>query len=138
GPGGRGRRGRRRRDPGPATGAPRPAGGRRRAGPAVVRLPGPHRRRRAPAGPLRLPDGRPRGDIMDLTRPLGARTRSITAENPTGAPGQGGRIEMGSHSTAYASRELPLGWKKSPCIDLKGNETRVLAEIEGPGVIQHI
>lgn len=75
---------------------------------------------------------------MDLTRPLGARTRSITAENPTGAPGQGGRIEMGSHSTAYASRELPLGWKKSPCIDLKGNDTRVLAEIEGPGVIQHI
>lgn len=73
-----------------------------------------------------------------LTRLQHARTRSISAENPTGAPGQGGRAEQGMHSTAYASRELPIGWKKSPCIDLAGHETRVLAEIAGPGVIQHI
>ena len=75
---------------------------------------------------------------MDLTRPLNSRTRSISAENPTGEPGQGGRIEEGSHSTAYASSGLPLGWKKSPCIDLEPEQTRVLATIDGPGVIQHI
>ena len=75
---------------------------------------------------------------MDLTRPQHARTRSISAENPTGAPGQGGRAEHGTHSTAYASRELPIGWKKSPCIDLGPHETRTLADIEGPGVIQHL
>ena len=75
---------------------------------------------------------------MDLTRPLGARTRSISAENPTGAPGQGGRAERGTHSTAYASRDLPVGWKKSPCVDLAPHQTRELADISGPGVIQHI
>lgn len=66
------------------------------------------------------------------------RTRSVSAENPAGAPGAGGRALRGGHSTAYASRELPPGWKKSPCIDLSGNETRTIAELEGPGVIQHI
>lgn len=66
------------------------------------------------------------------------RTRSISAENPTGAAGGGGRAELGSHSTAYASRDLPVGWKKSPCIDLAGNEVRTIAEIEGPGTIQHL
>lgn len=75
---------------------------------------------------------------MDLTRPLGWRTRSISAENPTGSPGGGGRAERGTHSTAYASEGLPLGWKKSPCIDLAAGETRALADITGPGIIQHI
>lgn len=74
----------------------------------------------------------------DLTRPPVARTRSISAENPTGAPGGGGRAERGSHSTAYASADLPLGWKKSPCIDLEAGSTTVIADITGPGVIQHI
>lgn len=75
---------------------------------------------------------------MDLTRPLRARTRSISAENPTGAPGQGARAERGTHSTAYASSDLPVGWKKSPCVDLGAHETRVLADIRGSGTIQHI
>ena len=75
---------------------------------------------------------------MDLTRPLPFRTRSISAENPTGEPGNGGRAEQGTHSTAYASQNLPLGWKKSPCIDLAPRETKVLADITGPGIIQHI
>ena len=73
-----------------------------------------------------------------LTALQRARTRSISAENPTGAPGQGGRAERGSHSTAYASSDLPIGWKKSPCIDLAGHETRELANISGSGLIQHI
>lgn len=75
---------------------------------------------------------------MDLTRPLPGRTRSISAENPDGAPGGGCRAERGSHSTAYASDGLPLGWKKSPCIDLAPLETRVIADIRGSGTIQHI
>lgn len=75
---------------------------------------------------------------MNLTHRRPGHTRSISAENPTGAPGMGGRAQVGVHSTAYASRELPIGWKKSPCIDLAGHETRVLADIDGPGIIQHI
>lgn len=77
-------------------------------------------------------------DLTSLTRPSTAITRSISAENPSGQPGQGGRAEVGTHSTAWASRDLPIGWKKSPCIDLDGGQTRDLATIVGSGVIQHI
>ncbi|TDE08015.1 glycoside hydrolase family 172 protein [Jiangella asiatica] len=76
--------------------------------------------------------------LGNLSRLSGARTRSISAENPSGAPGGGGRAERGTHSTAYASRELPRGWKKAPCIDLRGKETYTIADIDGPGAVQHI
>jgi hypothetical protein len=74
----------------------------------------------------------------DLTVLSEARTFSISAENPTGAPGRGGRAERGEHETAWASRELPVGWKKSPCIDLPGRSRRSFVDVEGPGIIQHI
>lgn len=67
-----------------------------------------------------------------------ARTRSASGENPDGRPGGGARAELGSHSTAYASRRLPKGWKKSPCHDLAPGETYTVLDAEGPGVIQHI
>ena len=57
-----------------------------------------------------------------------AQTRSISAENPTGARGAGAR----------AVNHLGKGWKGSPCITLGKDSTTTLAEIEGPGVIQHI
>ncbi len=38
---------------------------------------------------------------------------------------------------AVAARELGRGWKVSPCIDLAGHETATLADITGPGAIQH-
>ncbi len=38
-----------------------------------------------------------------------AVTRSYSAENRDGRPGGGGRAERGDHSTAWASRELPVG-----------------------------
>lgn len=63
-----------------------------------------------------------------------ARTRSISAENPTGAPGQGGRaIPDGG-----PARELGQGWKVRPCIDIPAGERVTLAAIDGPGSIQHI
>jgi hypothetical protein len=64
-----------------------------------------------------------------------ACTRSISAENPTGAVGGGGRAVTGTG--AYASRDLGVGWKVSPSIDIGAGESVVLAEIEGPGVVQH-
>jgi hypothetical protein len=39
---------------------------------------------------------------------------------------------------AIASRELGRGWKVSPCINLPANSTVTLADIRGPGAIQHI
>lgn len=67
-----------------------------------------------------------------------AQTRSISAENPTGEPGGGGRATrmLGNHK--HQDPKIGTGWKRSPCIDMAGGETRVIADITGPGVIQHI
>ncbi|MBW7883879.1 MAG: DUF2961 domain-containing protein [Caldilineaceae bacterium] len=71
-----------------------------------------------------------------LSRLSSAVTRSISAENPNGAKGGGGRATQGTG--AIAARELGQGWKISPSIQIGGHATAVLAEIEGPGIIQHI
>src|SRR5215213_5819929 len=71
-----------------------------------------------------------------LSRLSGAQTRSISAENPTGEPGQGGMATEGTG--AIPARELGQGWKVSPSIELAGGETVTLADIAGPGAIQHI
>lgn len=76
------------------------------------------------------------GPLGNLARLSSAKTRSISAENPTGAPGAGGMATDGTG--ADAARELGQGWKVSPSIDLPGSTTVTIAEIEGPGVIQHI
>jgi len=64
-----------------------------------------------------------------------AETRSISAENPTGERGGGARAlpEPGS-----AASMLGPGWKVRPCITLEPSSTTTLADIEGPGVVQHI
>ncbi|WP_214322864.1 glycoside hydrolase family 172 protein [Nonomuraea sediminis] len=76
--------------------------------------------------------------LGNIARLSAARTRSISAENPTGAAGGGACAQVGTHSTAYAARDLGPGWKVSPCVDLLGGEVRVIADIEGPGAIQHM
>jgi hypothetical protein len=74
--------------------------------------------------------------LGNLARLSNAKTRSISAENPTGDKGKGGMAVTGTG--ANASRELGLGWKVNPCLTLPKEETTVLAEIEGSGAIQHI
>jgi hypothetical protein len=71
-----------------------------------------------------------------LSRLSAAQTRSISAENPTGEPGRGGMATEGTG--AIAARELGQGWKVSPSIEIAGGETVTLADITGPGAIQHI
>ncbi len=63
-------------------------------------------------------------------------TRSISPENPTGAPGQGGRATTGTG--AGPGRELGPGWKISPSIEIGARTTVDLARIEGAGRITHI
>ncbi|MEV0293633.1 glycoside hydrolase family 172 protein [Nocardia sp. NPDC050710] len=75
------------------------------------------------------------GSAPDLWRLDAARTRSISAENPTGARGAGARALEGTG--AYAARHLGAGWKISPSIQLASGETATLADISGPGVIRH-
>lgn len=55
-------------------------------------------------------------------------SRSITAENPTGERGGGGR----------EASELGVGRKGRPCIDLPAHQQVTIADISGPGCIRHI
>ena len=73
-------------------------------------------------------------DLSGLARISEARSRSISPENFSGAPGQGGRASEGTG--ASAARDLGQGWKISPSVVIGSGQTFVLAEIEGPGVIQ--
>ena len=72
------------------------------------------------------------GNIAQLSN---ARTRSISAENPTGAKGQGGMATTGTG--AFAARELGQGWKISPSINIAPGDIITLADIQEPGAIQH-
>jgi len=64
-----------------------------------------------------------------------AATRSISAENPNGAKGGGARAVP---EVENAASDLGRGWKVRPCITLPAGKSTSLAEIDGPGVIQHI
>jgi hypothetical protein len=64
------------------------------------------------------------------------RSRAVTAENPTGAPGQGGRATEGTGLAP--SDRLGVGWKISPSVVVAAGETFEMASISGPGVIRHI
>ena len=64
-----------------------------------------------------------------------AETRSISAENPTGEKGGGAKAVPREGS---AVSRLGAGWKARPCITLEAGATTTLADIEGPGVVQHV
>ncbi|MCJ7739251.1 MAG: DUF2961 domain-containing protein, partial [Anaerolineae bacterium] len=70
------------------------------------------------------------GNLWRLSK---AKTRSISAENPTGEPGKGGMAEPEPDG---AARELGVGWKCRPYVRIQPGETYELADIEGPGAIQ--
>lgn len=76
------------------------------------------------------------GGVPDIARRSIARTRSVTAENPTGAAGGGGRATEGTGAVAAAN--LGQGWKVSPSIEVAAGATAVLADVSGPGVLRHI
>lgn len=63
-------------------------------------------------------------------------SRSISAENPTGEKGMGARVAEGNAS--QAARDLGLGWKVNPYLILKPHEETILAEIDGPGIIEQM
>ena len=71
------------------------------------------------------------------------RTRSISAENLTGAKGQGGMAvpnprELKPAASARAADDLGQGWKVKPFLRVNAGETVTLMDTDGPGVIQHI
>ncbi len=70
------------------------------------------------------------------------RTRSISAENPTGAKSSGGMAipDPNDPDLPHSSHALDLGqgWKVRPFLNPKAHETVTLMDVDGPGVIQHI
>ena len=74
--------------------------------------------------------------LSNLYRLSDAKSRSISPENFTGEKGKGGMATEGTGSTA--SRDLGQGWKVSPSVKIKSKTTFTVAEISGPGSIQHI
>ncbi len=64
-----------------------------------------------------------------------SKTRSISAENPKGEAGGGAKETPDKNN---AAGKLGKGWKVRPCITLSEQSTTTLAEIKGPGIIQHI
>lgn len=76
--------------------------------------------------------------LSDLTLLQDAVSRSISPENPTGLPGNGGRCELEDGSAKEAARDLGKGWKVNPYIRIEAGQSWEIANIEGPGVIQHI
>ena len=83
-------------------------------------------------------------NMNNLYRLSNAKTRSISSENFTGEKGKGGmaRLEdkdIPNKANAHnAARDLGQGWKVNPYVRIQPGETFTMAEIEGPGAIQHI
>lgn len=74
--------------------------------------------------------------LTNIAQRRRTRTRSFSPENPTGAPGAGGRAVDGPG--AWNARELGVGWKVAPCVDLPAGETLTIAEIDGAGAVTHL
>lgn len=83
-------------------------------------------------------------NMGNLYRLSDAETRSISPENFTGEKGKGGMAKPSDGdqrnvaNAHHAARDLGQGWKVNPFVIIKPGETFTLAEIEGPGAIQHI
>ena len=75
--------------------------------------------------------------LNNLTTKKNIRTFSVCPENPTGAKSCGGMATLENGSAAYNARELGVGWKVNPYIDLEAGKTAVLADIKGQGAIKH-
>jgi hypothetical protein len=83
-------------------------------------------------------------NMGSLSRLSDAKTRSISPENFNGEKGKAGMADPADKdkpnvaNAANAARDLGQGWKVNPYIRIKPGETFTLADIEGPGAIQHI
>lgn len=73
------------------------------------------------------------GNIFRLSD---AKSRSISPENFNGEKGKGGMATKGTNE--WNARELGQGWKVSPSVVIKTHTTFTVAEIDGPGSLQHI
>jgi Protein of unknown function (DUF2961) len=86
-------------------------------------------------GQEREPVG-PDVSLSNLYRLTDAKTFSVSPENLRGEKGKGGMAVNGT--AAHQARDLGQGWKVNPFVVIEPGKTLTLADISGPGVIQHI
>ena len=83
-------------------------------------------------------------NMGNLYRLSDAKTRSISPENFSGEKGKAGMADPANKdksnaaNASNAARDLGQGWKVNPYVKIKAGETFTMAEIDGPGAIQHI
>ncbi len=75
-------------------------------------------------------------NLGTLSRLSAAQTRSLSPENFTGEKGRGGMA--GEGTGAACARDLGVGWKISPSVRIRAGEIFTVADVQGPGAIQHI
>jgi hypothetical protein len=73
---------------------------------------------------------------LDVARLRRVSTRSISAENPDGAKGGGAQATTGTG--AASARDLGVGWKVSPSVEVAGHTTYDLATVTSAGRITHV
>ncbi|MEY4052691.1 MAG: hypothetical protein RIR64_1676, partial [Bacteroidota bacterium] len=80
--------------------------------------------------------------LGNLYRMSNAKSRSISPENFTGEKGKGGMAKLEDakfkNQANAANNALGQGWKVNPFIKIGAGETITIAEMEGPGAVQHI
>lgn len=81
--------------------------------------------------------------LAGLPLPDNSQTRSISAENMTGAKGMGGMAipdpsELKPAASGRTADSLGQGWKVKPCLRVNAGETVTLMDVDGPGTMQHI
>ena len=83
-------------------------------------------------------------NLGNLYRLSDAKTRSISPENFSGEKGKGGMADpadkdkKNTANASNAARDLGQGWKVNPFVRIKPGEIFTMADITGPGAIQHI
>ena len=102
---------------------------------SVSRFPSPPARRAAARGPPAF-NGLGMG-LGNLSRLSHAKTRSISPENFTGEKGKAGMATEGTGARAPRATSARAG-RSRPSVRIEPGETFTLADITGPGAIQHI
>ena len=83
-------------------------------------------------------------NMGSLYRLSDAKTRSISPENYAGEKGKAGMADPADKdkpnvaNASNAARDLGQGWKLNPFVRIKPGETFTMAQIDGPGAVQHI
>ena len=76
--------------------------------------------------------------MHELYQVSNAKSRSICPESFTGEPGKAGMCPLEEGNARRAARDLGTGWKVNPYIIIPPKSTFEIANIDGPGIINHI